>query len=55
MCFQSIKSSTMATSLFITTATVKYIAAILVTVILIIRKKSLGLSGVRVLSLLGYN
>ena len=45
----------MAASLFITTITVKYIAVILVIVILTIYKKSLGLSRVRILPLPGYD
>ena len=55
MCFQSIRGSTIAASLSITTATVRYIAAILVIIISTIRKKSLGLSGARVLPLPSYN
>ena len=55
MYFQSIRGSTITTGLPITTVAVKYIAAILVTIILIIYKKDLGLGKVRVLPLLGYN
>ena len=55
MCFWSIKGLTMAASLFITTATVRYTAAILVIIILTIYKKSLRLSKARVLPLLGYD
>ena len=55
MYFSSIKGLTIAASLFITTITVKYTAAILIIIILTIYKKSLELSKVRVLSLLSYN
>ena len=45
----------MAAGLSVTTVTVKYIAAILVIIILTIRKKGLKLSIIRGFSLLGHN
>ena len=55
MCFQSIGGLTIAAGLPVTTVAVGCTAAILVIIILTIRKKGLGLSGIRVLPLLGYN
>ena len=55
MYFQSIKGLTIAASLFITTVIVRCIAIILITIILIICKKSLKLNRVKVFPLLGYN
>jgi hypothetical protein len=53
--FRFIRGSIVTTSLSITTAIVGYIAVILVIIISTIRKKNLGLGGVRVFFLLGYD
>ena len=55
MYFRSIGGLTIATSLSVTTAAVRYTAAILVIIILIIHKKGLKLDKIKVLPLLGYN
>ena len=55
MCFRFIRGLTIAAGLLITTAAVGCTAAILITIILTIRKKGLGLGGIKILLLLGYN